>query len=326
MKLSIASLTIAAAASGLAVVSAGCTFANKRGFSSTQDMADMPEGHPAVLVDASHRRLQEGLPGLRGNPKARDRMASLLKERIHDDGPDRRRLVDCVSESTYADLVADLRLISDELGRLSDPDLGGDPQDRSQGHFLGGIVRLAAHDFMDFHQTPSADLAGDPTGSSQGPDGCIDWNVGTTGADNAGLEEIWCTSYDTNSIAYETIDAGQYAGLCPLTELYAGKYAPLGISRADFWVMAASAVIKMTSRAWTDTSGTAHDDFDLPLRLGRVDLEDCAGISAHRLPGAQGCDQIQKTFVDQMGKSIYSLDRGSGCVYYIYRTNIMSTF
>ena len=302
MKLSVASLTIAAAASGLAVVSAGCTFANKRSTPSTQDMADMPEGHPTVSVD--HRRLREGLPGLRGNPQARDRMASLLQERIH--GPDldldQRRLEECVSESTYADLVADLRFISDELGRLRYPDLGGDPRDRSQGHWLGGIVRLAAHDFMDFHQNPAADLAGDPTGSSQGANGCIDWNVGTTGADNAGLEEIWCSSYDTNSIAYETIDAGQYAGLCPLTELYTGKYAPLGISRADFWVMAANAVIKMTSRAWTDTSDVAHADLDLPLRLGRVDLEDCAGISAHRLPGAQGCDQIQKTFVDQMGK------------------------
>jgi len=305
MKLSIAA-ALTAAASCLAVVSAGCTFANKkRGSSSTQDM---PEGHPAVLVE--RRRLQEGLPGLRGNPQARDRMASLLKERIH--GPDHARKLQsgCVSQSDYTALVDDIRFISEELGRLSDPNLGGDPQDRSQGHWLGGIVRLAAHDFMDFHQDPSSD-ASDPTGSSQGANGCIDWNVDSTGADNAGLEEIWCTSYDTNSIAYETIDVGQYAGLCPLTALYTDKYALLGISRADFWVMAASAVIKITSQPWTDTGNNDHDDLELPFRFGRVDLEDCAGISAHRLPGAQGCDQIQKTFVDQMGKSLTrSLSQG----------------
>ena len=155
MKLYIAALT---AASCLAVVSAGCTFANKRGSSSTQDT--LPDGHPTVI---NHHRLQEGLPGLRGNPQARDRMSSLLKERIHT----RKLQEGCVSESTYSDLVADLRFISDELGRLRDPDLGGDPQDRSQGHWLGGIVRLAAHDFMDFHQDPASD-ASDPTDSPQG--------------------------------------------------------------------------------------------------------------------------------------------------------------
>ena len=328
MKLSIAAfLGLTASSSfchGPAVVSAGCTFAKTRSKGGDVDTTrSMPDGHPAVAavdvddVDVNHRRLQavpqEGLPGLRGNPQARKRMSSLLQERIHTNNNnannnDARRLQQqaggCVSESTYADLVADLTFISAELSRLRDPNLGGDPTDRSQGHFLGGIVRLAAHDFMDYHRNP-VDDPGDPTNSPQGSNGCIDWNIDTTGADNAGLEEIWCSSYETNSIAYGTIDQGQYDGLCPLTELYVGKYAPLGLSRADFWVLAATAVIKMTSRPYVDTAGVAHDDLDLPLRVGRVDWEDCTGISAHRLPGAQGCEEIQRTFVDQMGTLVF---------------------
>ena len=89
-----------------------------------------------------------------------------------------------------------------------------DPKSRS--HFIGGIVRLAAHDFMDYD--------GDNTTHPFGPDGCFD----PTHKANAGLpEEIWCST-------------------CALTLLYEEKYMHL-MSRADFWVASANSVIRQTS-------------------------------------------------------------------------------
>ena len=73
--------------------------------------------------------------------------------------------------------------------------------------FLGGIVRLVAHDFMDFHIGDAAN----PMGS----DGCIDMDH----PDNSGLpQDVWC-------------DTG-----CPLTDVYNNNFSH--ISKADFWIAA----------------------------------------------------------------------------------------
>jgi len=138
-----------------------------------------------------------------------------------------------------------------------------DPGDR--GHFIGGIVRLAAHDFMDY------DLNGPSNGEELGgADGCIDFS----NAANAGLSDLWCDDPDK----------------CPFKALYDVAYPFM--SKADFWIASASAVIKNTS----------NERLDMKFRWGRVDSDTCAHSSA-RLPEPSGCDQVESTFINRMGLS-----------------------
>ena len=73
----------------------------------------------------------------------------------------------CVDVSRYYQIYDDILSLATSI----DNDI-----DRS--HFYGGIVRLVAHDFMDYDQSSS-----DPMGM----DGCIDWIHEA----NAGLSSIW---------------------------------------------------------------------------------------------------------------------------------------
>lgn len=132
--------------------------------------------------------------------------------------------------------------------------------DADRTHFLGGIVRLAAHDFMDY----------DPRSNNapMGPDGCFDEGHGR----NSGLESIWCTN-------------------CPLTRLHRRSYGH--ISRADFWIAAANAVIRQQS---------VDNGLDLrhTFRWGRRDRDTCGG-SGDRLPSSTGCEQSEEVFMRRMG-------------------------
>ena len=145
----------------------------------------------------------------------------------------------CFTVSTYDSIDNDIE------------DLKNDIRDtEALGHFLGGVVMLAAHDFMDFDQNSKS--------SPLGPDGCFDENHPT----NAGLAQTtWCPT-------------------CKLTLLYEEKYFHL--SRADFWIAAAHAVIRQTS------VGNVLDMKDNFL-WGRKDMDSCPG-SGDRLPTANGCD------------------------------------
>ena len=136
-----------------------------------------------------------------------------------------------------------------------------DPSDEPRAaHFVGGIVRLAAHDFMDYDPSQR---------ESMGSDGCYD----TSHPNNAGLQSIWCTS-------------------CDLTVLYESKYSH--VSRADFWIAAANAVIRQTSK---------NNDLDLidTFRWGRRDLNFCNG-SGSRLPTPARCTRVEDVF-GRMGLS-----------------------
>eukprot|EP00586_Coscinodiscus_wailesii_P015166 CAMPEP_0172511598 /NCGR_PEP_ID=MMETSP1066-20121228/237604_1 /TAXON_ID=671091 /ORGANISM="Coscinodiscus wailesii, Strain CCMP2513" /LENGTH=963 /DNA_ID=CAMNT_0013291045 /DNA_START=206 /DNA_END=3094 /DNA_ORIENTATION=- len=108
-----------------------------------------------------------------------------------------------------------------------------------RGHFLGGIVRLAAHDFMDYDRRSVLE----PGGS----DGCLDLNHTA----NAGLSDIWCD---------DEIE-------CPLKKIYDSHYSFSSV--ADFWVAAATSVIELTS------SG----ELSLPFRFGRRDASSCGESS-----------------------------------------------
>jgi hypothetical protein len=156
----------------------------------------------------------------------------------------------CFTNNTYNSIDADIELLKNEID-----------DDTSRSHFLGGIVRLVAHDFMDYDQNNFT--------YPMGTDGCFDPDHQA----NAGLpESVWC---DT----------------CTLKLLYESKYTH--VSRADFWVAAANAVIRQTS---IDSVLDLRDTF----LWGRVDADSCVG-SGDRLPIPGGCDEVEGVFLTRMG-------------------------
>eukprot|EP00804_Cyclotella_cryptica_P029090 CCRYP_005275-RB/>CCRYP_005275-RB protein AED:0.07 eAED:0.07 QI:278/0.6/0.83/1/0.6/0.5/6/445/730 len=155
----------------------------------------------------------------------------------------------CFSKITYDSIDADisqLKLsISDNIAR---------------SHFLGGIVRLAAHDFMDFDRSSS---------EKYGPDGCFD----PAHDANRGLpDDVWCET-------------------CLLRSLYEAKYSRL--SRADFWIASANAVIRQTS---------INNTLDLKEHFtwGRIDKDSCQG-SGDRIPAPTKCSEVESAFLVRMG-------------------------
>jgi len=155
----------------------------------------------------------------------------------------------CFSVATYNSIDADIARLQKSI-----------TNDKDRVHFLGGIVRLVAHDFMDYDRRNLRD----PFGS----DGCFD----VQHASNAGLDTIWCKN-------------------CALTRLHRDSYSEL--SKADFWIASANAVLRITS---VDNELDMTDDF----LWGREDRDTCRG-SGDRLPTTEGCDQIEKVFLRNMG-------------------------
>ena len=138
--------------------------------------------------------------------------------------PSPRRSTSCIDIARYREIYDDVEIIAE---RIDDP--------MEQAHFYGSIVRLVAHDFMDY----DASSASDPMGS----DGCIDWSSLT----NAGLNTIWHEGSE-------------------LYLLWSDKYSD--ISWADFWIMTANSVIYKTSEE--DANGGKLDLVDTFL-WGRDD-------------------------------------------------------
>lgn len=156
----------------------------------------------------------------------------------------------CFTNTTYDEIDDDIAKLSSFIRN-----------DVVRSHFLGGIVRLAAHDFMDFDRRDKSN----PMGS----DGCFD----PMNPSNSGLpESVWCTD-------------------CLLRKLYEAKYRSL--SRADFWIASANAVIRQTSR-------NNALDMKKMFTWGRKDAASCRG-SADRLPDATGCKEVETAFLTRMG-------------------------
>lgn len=130
----------------------------------------------------------------------------------------------------------------------------------ARAHFLGGIVRLAAHDFMDFDRFSF---------DHYGPDGCFD----PAHDANSGLpDDVWCET-------------------CLLRSLFEAKYTHL--SRADFWIASANAVIRQTS---------INNTLDLREHFtwGRTDRDSCEG-SGDRIPAPTKCSEVENAFLVRMG-------------------------
>ena len=159
----------------------------------------------------------------------------------------------CVSQDEYDAIDADIASVSAAFGT----------DNISRAHFLGGILRLAAHDFLDFDVNDVS--------NPMGADGCIDFDH----ADNSGFpQDVWCDE-------------------CPLTQLHRSNF--LHLSKADFWVAAANAVIRIASNNELDPKSTYVS--------GRVDTESCDGQGS-RLPAATGCDAVEGVFVDRMNMTL----------------------
>jgi len=87
---------------------------------------------------------------------------------------------------------------------------------------LGGIVRLAAHDFMDFDENASTKM---------GSDGCLEFSH----KNNAGLSLVWGAN-------------------TPWMNLYNSGYSQMSV--ADFWIACAMATIKIASSGAHDMMNT----------------------------------------------------------------------
>lgn len=214
-------------------------------FARTGADTDYPndEVHSGLNQKNSIRRRR--MVSLSDDPETKQKLNSIITNRKQ------RSLTEtCFSAQTYDDIDADIANLADAF-----------TDNVTKGFFLGGLVRLAAHDFLDYNINA--------TTGAYGPDGCIDF----ASPENAGLDQIWCDE-------------------CDLTAIWEASYSH--ISRADFWVAAANAVIRQTS----------SDGLDLKDSFvwGRVDRDVCAN-SAERLPAATSCAEVEEVFLDRLGLS-----------------------
>lgn len=154
----------------------------------------------------------------------------------------------CFTISLYDEIDADIMRIQNSIIDL-----------RQRGSFLGGLLRLAAHDAMDYDPSRSARM---------GADGCYD----SSHPNNAGLDFVW---------------SDQSA----LRQLYLQKYSH--ISKADFWIASANAVIRQTSIGQSL-------DMKNSFRWGRRDADSC-NRQGDRLPSTSGCSQTEDVFLNRMG-------------------------
>mmetsp|Transcript_33438 Transcript_33438/g.50441 ORF Transcript_33438/g.50441 Transcript_33438/m.50441 type:complete len:451 (-) Transcript_33438:167-1519(-) len=155
--------------------------------------------HDAIPSDENHRHLRSRLGSLQVGETKRQ-LTKIIAEQQQ-----RSLQTNCVTQSVYDDILTNVA----EMGSAIQ-------DDGERGHFWGAIVRLAAHDFMDFDRNFSGD-------ERLGSDGCLEFDNDA----NAGLDDIWCDS-------------------CAFKQLYDTSYASF-MSRADFWVAAANGVIAETS-------------------------------------------------------------------------------
>jgi hypothetical protein len=144
------------------------------------------------------------------------------------------------------------------------------PEDCAQSHWAGCVLRMAAHDFMDF----SAET------QTGGADGCID----LSDDDNRGLARC-------------LIGGPAVVGLVEVYEDFCTK-----ISLADFFIIAAEGVMNITRAGVLDLDSTRQPvDFRSRFRYGRTTLQECSS-SLGLLPDAgRGCGAVDDTLIKNLG-------------------------
>jgi len=162
----------------------------------------------------------------------------------------------------YDDAVASVQRLYDRLPASCDA------ARCARSDWAGCILRLAAHDFMDYsHQ-------------EGGADGCLYLPDG----DNAGLSN--CLAGSDNVVGL--LDA--YEDFCTR------------ISLADFLVIGAEAVMNITRQnVLNDAPSRAKLDFRSRFKYGRVTNPHC-NRSIGKMPDAErGCNAVEDTMVTNMG-------------------------
>ena len=186
----------------------------------------------------------------------------------------------CFNVATYNSIDRDVALIANSIESLAE-----------RSHFMGGIVRLVAHDFMDYDRTSSIPY---------GPDGCFD---PSHPANNGLPDDIWCDDCRLTRVYNEkyrpnNIGRGKCCKVteCLLAEAFASPTRPSYTCHcsADFWVAAGNAVIRQTS---VNNTLDMRDSF----RWGRRDQLSCPG-SGDRVPAPTGCDTTEAAMIDRMGE------------------------
>lgn len=235
------------------IVDAACPFAHLFGSSSSST----EQGH----YHDAHPTNNENL-ATKDDPIHSSINTNLDRTKITDE---RRKL----QASCGTDFVFTTALYEQIQTEIAEIAAGKNLQNGERGRFFGGILRLAAHDFMDFNRLAAA-------GTEGGSDGCLVFHE----EDNKGLEAIWVP------------DSQDTVHPVPLVQLlYEDIYEPMGMSRADYWVAMANAVVKISS---------PDQAYDLPFRYGRISNEDCS-FTEGRQPKANGCSDIQTVFIERMG-------------------------
>jgi hypothetical protein len=138
-----------------------------------------------------------------------------------------------------------------------------------QEKFAGCLVRFAGHDFMDFRWWSS-------TSASGGSDGCIDFSEN----DNAGLSDC----LKATGIAHV------YSIFCNRVEL------------ADFLVIAAEAVMAVTSDHWSGFSkkDSLEQRFMTRFTFGRKTAFTCPDNAGLMPDPEEGCYDLKRVFVDHI--------------------------
>ena len=230
------------------VVHAACPFAHLFGSTTAQQTDEHQNPHHDIQM--------------MNDPIFKSINTSLNREEVTNE---RRKL----QASCGADFVFTTALYEQIETEVAEIAAGRNLNNGDRGRFFGGILRLAAHDFMDFNRLASP-------GEEGGSDGCLVFHED----DNKGLEAVWVAD------SQDTIHP------VPLLQtLFEEMYEPMGMSRADYWVAIANAVVKISS---------PNQDYALPFRYGRLSNEDC-GFSEGRQPKANGCSDIEEVFINRMG-------------------------
>jgi hypothetical protein len=166
----------------------------------------------------------------------------------------------------YDAVVARMREIYESLSDFCDA------RECEQSHWAGCVLRLAAHDFMDY--------VGKPQSGIGGADGCID----LSDPDNAGITDC-------------LIGTSTAVGLAKVYEDFCTQ-----ISLADFLVISAEGVMNITRENVVKMDPERQAvDFRSRFKYGRETQEDCS-TSMGLMPDAErGCAAVDDTLVTNLG-------------------------
>eukprot|EP00441_Pelagodinium_beii_P003137 CAMPEP_0197704080 /NCGR_PEP_ID=MMETSP1338-20131121/125758_1 /TAXON_ID=43686 ORGANISM="Pelagodinium beii, Strain RCC1491" /NCGR_SAMPLE_ID=MMETSP1338 /ASSEMBLY_ACC=CAM_ASM_000754 /LENGTH=1269 /DNA_ID=CAMNT_0043287979 /DNA_START=196 /DNA_END=4006 /DNA_ORIENTATION=- len=181
----------------------------------------------------------------------------------------------CLTIATYDAITQRIQTV---LGTLSQANCNA--QVCPHADFAGCVLRMAGHDFMDMLWDPQQQA--NPTGGS---DGCISF----ADPDNVGLAPCLTGTGSLHANVEGVGLASIYHDFCT------------SVSLADFFVIAAEAVMAYTRKMAVDPSNSTFDPgFKSQFKFGRVTSTACE-YAAGRMPNPEhGCAATRDVFLDNL--------------------------